>query len=361
MPRKPLGVTGAVETVLPNTSGLLRMFMCPFCNLPLTKPVERCPSCHADLSNTRNIPVPAPRSGGTLIESPGAFSMPGAPSAQGQHPATGRQAVPAAPPARAGINKKNTGAGAEPKPIAVADAAVPFRPVNSPPVLNLCLLDAGSREEGEWFRLRDRRFVIGRAEGDLVLPHDNGLSGRHAELVRRTHNDGYRFFLVDLQSTNGSFVRVAKLLLRPGQELLIGGRRYLFDGGKDSESSPKPTDDDGTPNATISWQSKTSSATNSALPALVELTADGTNVRRIPFESAEIRIGCDPSQCNAIISGDPFVSSLHAIATPGGQNRWQIRNANALNGLWLRVAEMPLDGNAEFQLGEQRFLVRPQR
>lgn len=334
------------------------MPICPFCELPLTKPVERCPSCHGDLTNAPSAPAPVRRSGGTLIESPGTF-----PSAEsGPHTASDQRRQPGAATTETDRRARHT-ARVKPQRTAATDAAVPYCPVNCPPVLNLCLLDAGSREEGEWFRLRDRRFVIGRSEGDLVLPHDEGLSGRHAEIVRRTHKDGYRFVLVDLQSTNGTFVRVSRLLLRAGQELLIGGRRFQFDAGTDSDSPPKSAEelDDGTPDATISWQRMATSPADSSVPSLVELAPGGGNVQRIPLDPVATRIGCDPSQCNAVISGDPFVSSLHATVTPGRQNRWQIENMNSLNGLWLRVSEMPLDGNAEFQLGEQRFLVRPQR
>ena len=35
---------------------------------------------------------------------------------------------------------------------------------------------------GEMVRIRVPSFVIGRAEGNLVIPHDGGMSGRHAEI-----------------------------------------------------------------------------------------------------------------------------------------------------------------------------------
>jgi FHA domain len=39
----------------------------------------------------------------------------------------------------------------------------------------------------------------------------------------------FRWHLTDLQSTNGTFVRIGNALLRHQQELLIGSRRYRFD------------------------------------------------------------------------------------------------------------------------------------
>ncbi len=47
-------------------------------------------------------------------------------------------------------------------------------------------------------------FDIGRTEGNLVLPEDATLSPRHARIMR----DGTRWQLVDLRSSNGTFLRV---------------------------------------------------------------------------------------------------------------------------------------------------------
>src|SRR5437879_3446986 len=52
---------------------------------------------------------------------------------------------------------------------------VSFRPLRRPPMALLCTLDDG-REEGQWLRVRGDRVVIGRGEGDIVIPHDSMLS-----------------------------------------------------------------------------------------------------------------------------------------------------------------------------------------
>src|SRR5262245_22964663 len=54
----------------------------------------------------------------------------------------------------------------------------PFRPSARPPMALLYVLDDGD-DTGEVVRLRGGSFVIGRVEGDLVIPHDGGMSGRH--------------------------------------------------------------------------------------------------------------------------------------------------------------------------------------
>lgn len=55
-----------------------------------------------------------------------------------------------------------------------------FRPVLRPPVPVLTVLDDGSQDEGEQYRLRGEVFAIGRTSGDARLPNDASISGRHA-------------------------------------------------------------------------------------------------------------------------------------------------------------------------------------
>ena len=103
-------------------------------------------------------------------------------------------------------------------------------PLLRPPTALLCVLDDG-RSDGEWVRLRADVTVIGRIEGDVRIPHDGLISGRHAELVRQHGPSGYRWVLVDLQSTNGTFVRIGSSVLRNENEVIIGSGRYRFEAG----------------------------------------------------------------------------------------------------------------------------------
>ena len=105
--------------------------------------------------------------------------------------------------------------------------AKPFRPTGRPPVAVLTVCDDG-KETGEKVRIRTARFVIGRTEGDLVLPHDELISARHLEIARHPAGAGDRWVITDLQSTNGFFVRISRGTLADGSELLVGGGRYRF-------------------------------------------------------------------------------------------------------------------------------------
>lgn len=68
-------------------------------------------------------------------------------------------------------------------------------------------------------------IVIGRVEGEIVVPDDDFVSGRHAA-VRR---EGGQFVLQDLGSTNGTYARVrSEIELRPGDYVLIGSQIFRF-------------------------------------------------------------------------------------------------------------------------------------
>ena len=131
-----------------------------------------------------------------------------------------------------------------------AEQTVPFRPAERPPMAILTVLDDGETS-GEKVRVRSSTFVIGRVEGNLIIPHDNGMSARHAELSRRLEGGSYRWFLRDLGSTNGTFVRAANVLLQADQELLIGGSRLRVEVGG-NEPAPKPGRGAG-PSGARSW------------------------------------------------------------------------------------------------------------
>src|SRR5258708_5608129 len=102
----------------------------------------------------------------------------------------------------------------------------------------LTALDDG-RSDGEQFRLRDGRFVIGRSDGDLVIPHDGTISSRHVEITRQALGGQQRWVITDLQSTNGMFVRVSRTPLADKSELLVGKGRYRLLAPTGDSSAPR--------------------------------------------------------------------------------------------------------------------------
>jgi hypothetical protein len=214
-------------------------------------------------------------------------------------------------------------------------------------------MDDGT-DDGEWVRLRGERFVIGRADGDLVLPHDGQISGRHAELVRQRGDDGgWAWLLADLGSTNGTFVRAGSARLADGQEFLVGRTRYRFDAGQSTDATLPDPDPAAPAGATASWHA----GDRPLMPSLVELTPTGPGARVI-LAKPDYWIGADAAACAVVPANDPYVSPRHAKLARDPKGRWHVANNRTVNGVWLRVEQMPLAGSCQFQLGEQRFLFK---
>jgi pSer/pThr/pTyr-binding forkhead associated (FHA) protein len=244
--------------------------------------------------------------------------------------------------------------------ISAATSAAPeqdttsFRPSLRPSMALLYVLDDGD-DSGEILRVRASSFVIGRVEGNITIPHDGGISGRHAEISRRHENGEHHWYLKDLQSTNGTFVRAATVILSQDQEVLIGGGRFRFEvPAAPAESAPMI---DSAANATRKWESLLGSTTVTGLqPVLVDVSP-GRPGRRFALREQEYWVGRDPSQ-SSIVVDDPMVNRRHARVYRDEKNRWIIANARSRNGLWARIQEVSLGRGGFFQCGEQRFFFK---
>lgn len=171
-------------------------------------------------------------------------------------------------------------------------AALPNR---RPPMAMLCILD-DDHEDGEWVRIRADKTVIGRSEGDLLIPHDNMMSGRHAELCRQAMKNGYRWQLTDLQSTNGTFVRIAKTRMWHGQEFFLGSRSYRFDDASQASLQMSFVGESAIKATQCGWQGATPS---DLIPSMVELTPRGEG-QRFLLTNSHNAIGRDAKSCSIV-------------------------------------------------------------
>lgn len=218
-----------------------------------------------------------------------------------------------------------------------ASSAVPYRPSHRPPMALLTVLFDG-REEGDIVALRTDRTLIGRTEGEVIIPHDGMVSSRHAEITRLFDKGRWRWFLTDLGSTNGTFVRVTTVQLKHEQEFLLGARRYRFDAP--SQTGPA------------------AGKQGDHFPSVVELKTTTTGQRYF-LEQEEHWIGSEPGQASIVIADDPMVSPNHARIIKDTKGRWILENAGSQNGVWIRIHRIPIEGTAQFQIGEQRFILKP--
>lgn len=233
----------------------------------------------------------------------------------------------------------------------VAPKTLAFRPTGRQPLATLTILDDGDRKEGELVRIRDSRLVIGRDEGDVRIPFDTDISGQHAELRCQAQGGKFQWYLIDLGSTNGTFLRAYRASLSKKMELVLGSRRYQF------QLPENPVeDDDGDISETRRYQAPSRTLVEKFLPRLAEVgAADGNS---FSFGKPSLTFGRDAS-CDMCAPDDPFLSPRHARFYQDERGRWMVEDKKSLNGIWLKIRRLALSQPAEFQIGQQRFRFQP--
>jgi signal transduction histidine kinase len=91
------------------------------------------------------------------------------------------------------------------------------------------------RDQGRRFDLQDEPLSLGRDKANSVQLHDTEVSRHHAEV----HQRGTEFILVDLQSSNGTFVNnkaVQEQRLQSGDRVLIGRTLMIFTAADESSA-----------------------------------------------------------------------------------------------------------------------------
>lgn len=82
--------------------------------------------------------------------------------------------------------------------------------------------------KGKIYELTDKNLVLGREPGDGIVVPDQGVSRRHAEVVRI----GEVYFIRDLDSRNGTFVNddsIREEILRYGDRIRVGNTVLVFE------------------------------------------------------------------------------------------------------------------------------------
>jgi pSer/pThr/pTyr-binding forkhead associated (FHA) protein len=97
----------------------------------------------------------------------------------------------------------------------------------------LVRMDAAEKESAR-YDLTEGETLLGRSRGDHTFPEDPYLSSRHAKVAFRNG----KYYLEDVGSTNGTFLRIRKCAFaQEGDTLLIGKQpfRVLADTGTNSQ------------------------------------------------------------------------------------------------------------------------------
>ena len=229
----------------------------------------------------------------------------------------------------------------------------PYRPAARAPVALLTVCDDG-KSDGEVLRIRSERFVIGRSEGDFLIPQDESISARHLEISRHRLGDRYRWVITDLQTTNGLFIRVSRTILADRAEFLVGGGRYRFEAA--SQAVPETVDHLPPGAGKVATRHLGGGVSPGQYATLVELVRGDTGAR-VPLTSTECWIGTD-SACAVCRPEDPFVEPRHVRVFRDAKGAWHAQNNKSANGLWYRVPQITVEEGCLFQIGEQRFRLK---
>jgi pSer/pThr/pTyr-binding forkhead associated (FHA) protein len=205
----------------------------------------------------------------------------------------------------------------------------------------VCINEDGS--DGARIPLNQPENVLGRAS-DARFSSDAFLSPRHAKLL--VNEEG--LFVEDLNSLNGTFVRIREpVRLEPGDCFLMGRqvlRLELFN----HEINPKARSTDGT------------RYMGSPIPTgrhkLLQIGIGGVvqNVYCVPGNGAVL----GRERGDITFPGDKFMSAKHAQVSAGDEGELYLSDANSSNGTWIRIARRARLVDQDFIfLGQQLFRV----
>lgn len=207
-----------------------------------------------------------------------------------------------------------------------------------PPVAKLLVLDEQSDEDGELIRLRWKSTCVGRSDGRIVLPHDTELSARHFQIDRIETDDvsagdepSFAWRLRDLESTNGTFVRVWQLELEGETEFRLGRGHYLW----------------------TSMIADPQQGLRAECPTIVSLS-EGGGKWEIRDQRPET-LGHVRADVSLRLADDPSLDDHHATISPIDGGRWVLCDHGSVNGTWQRVIELVLEDGTEILAGGQRF------
>lgn len=220
-----------------------------------------------------------------------------------------------------------------------------YRPTLRPPVPVLTVLDDGSRDYGEEFRIRSDTFSIGRTAGTLLLPNDPSISGAHAEIRRVPWKGAYQWHLQDLGSVNGTFVRSSRSVFHETTVMIIGSRRFrLRNPLKPAARQVSSSDTNLLDNVSIP---------ETVWPMLIEASGKA-GALQLPLRSESATIGRVGGGADIELD-DPLVANRHATLKRQRDGSWLLEADFTRNGVWVSVTSIELKSNCFFRLGEQRF------
>lgn len=205
---------------------------------------------------------------------------------------------------------------------------------------------AGDGQEGPSFSLVGEQMDIGQSEGTVVLPEDRYMSPRHARLVRIKG----RWYVRDLGSTNGVFVRIsAPHELVDSDSVLLGVEVLRFEMIGDAESGLGPAVQHGT----LVFGSP-------ALPRparLVQRTVEGVARDVYHLHRLETVIGRESG--DIVFTDDPYLSRRHALVRrDSATGRFTLIDLDSSNGTFVAIrGDCPVGHGDSIRVGQHLFRI----
>ncbi len=185
---------------------------------------------------------------------------------------------------------------------------------------------------------------IGREEGDIRLPNDPYVSPRHARLTRR---DG-RFFVRDLESLNGVYVRLRQpVALQDGDLVLIGLEVLRFEVVTGAEKGL---------GAALEMGTRVFGSPAAPRHArLTQRTVEGVGRDVVYLTRDELTVGRESG--DLVFTADPFMSRRHAVIKRNDANGgFELRDLGSSNGTYVAIrGELPLEAGDHIRIGQHLF------
>lgn len=197
---------------------------------------------------------------------------------------------------------------------------------------------------GRHFELPAEQNDIGREEGSIRLGSDPYVSPRHARILRRTG----RFFLQDLSSVNGVYLRIRAVeRLQHADLLLIGLEVLRFEVVSDAEQGLGP--------ATERAARVFGSPTVPRYARLSQRTAEGVTRNVFYISRDETVIGRESG--DLVFTQDPFMSRRHtALTRDPTTGDFAVRDLDSSNGTYLAIrGEREVRDGDHIRIGQHLF------
>lgn len=185
--------------------------------------------------------------------------------------------------------------------------------------------------------------ILGR-DGDLAFPADALLSPRHARITC----EGDRLFVEDLQSLNGTFLKLrAEHRLRVGDTLILGRQVLRFERVEQS-ADPRARGQDGT-------RYMGSPSPGSAF-RLLQLGTGGVTQNAYLLYDTATSIGRERG--DLVFPRDRFMSGRHAEVVARSDGHFYLVDKGSSNGTWVKLWDRTeLQPGDRILVGQQTFRI----